>query len=154
MRSGMDGAEMGWELSTAVVLFHEAVARRLGLSAVDHKALGVISRTGPLPAGALAARLGMNASAVTALVDRLERAGHVRRVPDPGDRRRVLVEAAPGRRPDLAGVFAELGTEMNAFMTRYDEHELAAIADYLTRTIAVLRAQTERLAEEPQVSDE
>jgi hypothetical protein len=64
------------------------------------------------------------------------------------------IPAAPGHRPDLAGVFAELGKEMNAFMTRYDEHELAAIADYLTRTIAVLRAQTERLAGEPQVSDE
>jgi DNA-binding transcriptional ArsR family regulator len=141
----MDGASMGRELSTAVVLFHEAVARRLGLSAVDHKALGVITRSGGLPAGALAAELGMNASAVTALISRLERAGYARRVPDPGDRRRVLVEADPGNRPDLGGIFADLGREMNAFMTRYDERELAAIADYVTRTIQVLRAQTERL---------
>ncbi|MFD0591918.1 hypothetical protein ACFQZ4_04560 [Catellatospora coxensis] len=47
-------SDLGWELSTASVLFHEAVARRLGLTAVEHKALGMIVRGGPLPAGALA----------------------------------------------------------------------------------------------------
>ncbi|MEU4574410.1 MarR family winged helix-turn-helix transcriptional regulator [Nonomuraea sp. ATR24] len=141
----MDGARMGWELSTAVVLFHEAVARKLGLSAVDHKALGVITRSGGLTAGALAGELGMNASAVTALVGRLERAGYARRVADPADRRRVLVEADPGNRPDLAGIFADLGADMNAFMSRYDARELATIADYVTRTVEVLRKRTEAL---------
>ncbi|GAA3168143.1 MarR family transcriptional regulator [Planomonospora alba] len=143
-----DGAELGWELSTAIVLFHEAVARRLGLSAADHKALGLVTRNGPLPAGALAAELGIGASAATALVDRLERAGYVRRVPDPADRRRVLVSAETGHRPDLGAVFADLGREMTALMGRYDERELAAIVDYLTGAIAILRAQTARLAED------
>ncbi|MER5645299.1 MarR family transcriptional regulator [Streptosporangium sp. NPDC002524] len=142
----MNGDELGRELSTAVVLFHEAVARRLGLSAVDHKALGFVTGNGPLPAGALAAELGLGASAITALVDRLERAGYVRRVPDPGDRRRVLVSAVTGSTPDLGGIFADLGREMGAFMTKYDERELAAILDYVTNTIAVLKAQTARLA--------
>ncbi|MFI6512247.1 MarR family winged helix-turn-helix transcriptional regulator [Streptosporangium sp. NPDC050855] len=142
----MDGAELGWELSTAVVIFHEAVARRLGLSAIDHKALGVVTRKGPLPAGALAAELGFGASAITALVDRLERAGYVRRVPDPADRRRVLVTATSGRTPDLGAIFAGLGREMGAFMAEYDERELALIHDYVTRTIAVLKDQTARLS--------
>ncbi|GLW05403.1 putative HTH-type transcriptional regulator YcgE [Microtetraspora sp. NBRC 13810] len=142
----MDGAELGWELSTAVVLFHEAVARRLGLSAVDHKALGLITRRGPLPAGALAAELGIGASAVTALVDRLARAGYVRRVTDPGDRRRVLVSADTGHVPDLSDIFAALGRDMSAFMADYDEREIAAITDYVTRTVAVLKAHTARLA--------
>ncbi|RJL24819.1 MarR family winged helix-turn-helix transcriptional regulator [Bailinhaonella thermotolerans] len=139
----MDDTDLGWELSTAVVLFHEAVARRLGLSAVDHKALGVITRRGPLTAGALAAELGMNASAVTALVDRLERAGHARRAPDPADRRRVLVH--PAGTPALGDVFAALTREMTAMMSKYDERETAAILDYIRNTIAVLRAQTAAL---------
>lgn len=141
----MDGAELGWELSTAVVLFHEAVARRLGLNAVDHKALGVVVRKGPLPAGALAAQLGMGPSAVTGLVDRLERAGYVRRTPDPADRRRVLISADAARTPDLGAIFAELGREMAAFIAKYDDHERTVILDYLSKTIAALRAQTRRL---------
>jgi hypothetical protein len=34
---------------------------------------------------------------------------------------------------------------MNALTTRYDEKEMLAIADYLTRTIDILREQTRRL---------
>jgi DNA-binding Lrp family transcriptional regulator len=142
------GADLGWELSTAVVLFHEAIARRLGLSAAEHKALGLIVRTGPLPIGALAKPLGVRVSAVTGIVDRLERAGYVRREPDPSDRRRVLVAADPARVPDLTGIFAALGRDMWAFMSRYDERELAAVIDYIQNTIRVLREHTARLSED------
>jgi hypothetical protein len=135
--------DLGWQLSTAVVLFHEAVGRRLGLSAADHKALGLIARQGPMPAGALAAQLGVGASAVTGVVDRLVAAGHARRTADPADRRRVLIEAD---RPDLGDVFADLGREMAAVMAKYDERELAAILDYVASTVEVLKEQTRRLA--------
>lgn len=138
-------ADLGWELSTAVVMFHEAIARRLGLNAAEHKALGLIMRSGPLPTGALAPQLGVRASAVTGIIDRLERAGYVQRQADPADRRRVLVAANPARTPDLTGIFAELGREMGAFMSRYDEREMAAVVDYINNTIRVLKAQTERL---------
>lgn len=143
-----DGVDLGWELSTAVVLFHEAIGRRLGLSAAEHKALGLIVRTGPLPIGALAAPLGVRVSAVTGIIDRLERAGYVRREPDPADRRRVLVAADPTRVPDLTGVFADLGRDMSAFMSRYDERELTAVVDYIQNTIRVLQAHTARLSED------
>ncbi len=141
----MEDMDYGWELSTAVVLFHEAVARRLGLSAADHKALGYIAREGPLPIGALATAMSFRPSAATAMVDRLERAGYVRRVPDPGDRRRVLIEADPGRRPDLAAVFADLTADMESFIQRYDDRERAVITDFVTHTVEVLKRQTARL---------
>jgi DNA-binding MarR family transcriptional regulator len=144
--AGADAGKLGWELSTAVVLFHEAIAQRLGLSAVDHKALGLITRAGPLTAGELAAETGLSPGAVTGLVDRLERAGYVRRQRDPADRRRVLVAAEPDRRPDLTEIFTELSAAMNAVVARYDEREAQAIRDYLVRTIAVLREQTRRLS--------
>ncbi|BCJ68478.1 MarR family winged helix-turn-helix transcriptional regulator [Polymorphospora rubra] len=144
---GENPTDLGWELSTAIVLFHEAIARRLGLNAAEHKALGMIIRAGPLPTGALAPLLGVGASAVTGIVDRLERAGYVRREPDPADRRRILVAADPTRAPDLTDIFADLGREMGAFMSRYDEREMAAVVDYVTNTIRVLKTRTARLAE-------
>lgn len=141
----MDAIELGWELSTAVVFLHEAIADRLGLNAVDHKALGVVVRNGPLPAGVLATRLGMGASAVTGLVDRLERAGYVRRTSDPADRRRVLISPATEATPDLGGILTELGTEIGTFTTKYDEGERAIITDYLINMIAIFRIQARRL---------
>ncbi|MFC7245653.1 MarR family winged helix-turn-helix transcriptional regulator [Catellatospora aurea] len=139
-------SDLGWELSTASVLFHEAVARRLGLTAVEHKALGMIVRGGPLPAGALAPQLSVGASAVTGIVDRLVRAGYVERRPDPEDRRRVLI-AATADRPDLSAIFADLTREMGTVVARYDAEQLATITDYLEHTIAVLRAQTAKLSD-------
>ncbi|SDT72386.1 MarR family winged helix-turn-helix transcriptional regulator [Actinoplanes derwentensis] len=138
--------DYGWELSTAVVLFHEAVAQRLGLSAAEHKALGVILRSGPMPIGALAPALGVGVTALTGIVDRLERAGYVQRRPDPADRRRTLLVADPAKRPDLGGIFADLTAAMGEFTSRYDEAQLAVITDYLDNTIRVLREQTTRLA--------
>ncbi|WP_328464512.1 MarR family transcriptional regulator [Actinoplanes sp. NBC_00393] len=141
--------DYGWELSTAIVLFHEAIARRLGLSAAEHKALGAILRGAPMPIGALAPELGVGVTALTAIVDRLERAGYVLRQPDPTDRRRVLLIANPDKSPDVGSIFADLGRSMGEFMGKYDEREMAVITDYLDNTIRVLREQIDKLAESP-----
>jgi DNA-binding MarR family transcriptional regulator len=137
--------DYGWELSTAVVLFHEAVARRLGLSAAEHKALGAILRSGPMPIGALAPELGVGVTALTGIVDRLEKAGYVLRQADPADRRRTLLVANPEKTPDLGGIFADLRQAMAEFQSRYDEREMAVITDYLDNTIRVLRDQVAKL---------
>jgi DNA-binding MarR family transcriptional regulator len=136
------GAALGRELSTAVVMFHEAVGAHLGVSAGDQRALTLIGREGPLSAGDLAEKTGLTPGAVTGMIDRLERAGLARREHDANDRRRVLVSATSGR-PD---VFGDLAAAMNEMAARYDEKELALIADYLTRTIDVLREQTRKLS--------
>jgi hypothetical protein len=67
-----------------------------------------------ITAGALAAHTGLTTGAITGVVDRLARAGYVRREPNRRDRRSVIVSrvpspavqrlgpgifAAPGRRP-------------------------------------------------------
>jgi DNA-binding MarR family transcriptional regulator len=140
-----DGGELGYRLSTAVVLFHEAIGHRLGLSAADHKALGIVASKGPLTAGALAQLTGLSPGAVTGLVDRLESGGHVRRTPDPTDRRRTLITAVDRPRSDLGGIFAALTADMNKLASRYDEKESAAINDFLRRTIDILTAHTRRL---------
>jgi DNA-binding Lrp family transcriptional regulator len=100
-----------------------------------------------MTAGELAQRTGLSPGAVTGLVDRLESAGHVRRTRDPADRRRVVIEpvSAPDR-PDLSGIFADLGAAMAGFTGDYDEHQSRAIEDYLVKTIAALREQTRRLS--------
>lgn len=141
----VDSGALGGELSTAIVLFHEAVARKLGLSAIDHKALGML-QGGPLTASRLAERLSMKPSAVTALVDRLVKAGYAERIADAADRRRVLVAAAGDSRELLAGIFGELSAAMGGFMSKYDEKENRAIVDWIHNTVAVLTDQTERLS--------
>ena len=136
-------ARLGRELSTAVVMFHEAVGAYLGVSAGDQRALTLIGGDGPMSAGELAEKTGLTPGAVTGMIDRLERAGLARREHDAADRRRVLVTATAGR-PD---VFAGLAAAMNTLTARYSEAELRVIADYITRTIDILREETRKLSE-------
>src|SRR6187399_25304 len=88
--------ELGREMSTLAVLRHARIAEKMGLSGTDHKALDLASRAGgPLTAGRIAQLTGLSTGAVTGVIDRLERAGLVRRVRDTEDRRKVLVEIIP-----------------------------------------------------------
>ncbi|TQM82845.1 DNA-binding MarR family transcriptional regulator [Saccharothrix saharensis] len=138
----MDGRDFGRELSTAVVAFHEAVGARLGVTAVDQRALALIAGKGPLTAGELAKEINLTPGAVTGVADRLERAGLVRREPDPGDRRRVVITAIPGA---FGRVFAGLSAAMDELSARYTPEEQQVIGDWVVRTIAVLKEQTRLL---------
>lgn len=140
-----EAADWGRRLSTAVVLYHEALGQQLGLRGVDHRALTLVHEHAPLTAGGLAQLTGLTPGAVTGLVDRLERAGHVRRVPDRNDRRRILIEPVGDGPAGLGPAFAELGAAMGQVMRRYDEQQLAAITDWVRATIEVLQEQTRRL---------
>ena len=87
--------QLGRELSTITVLFHSRVAEQMGLSGTDHKCLElVIQSPEPITAGRIAALSGLSTGAITGVIDRLEQRGFVRRVRDPHDRRKVLVEVA------------------------------------------------------------
>ncbi|WP_433267846.1 MarR family winged helix-turn-helix transcriptional regulator [Actinosynnema sp. CS-041913] len=81
------------EASTLTILFHSRVAEQMGLSPTDEKCLDLVVRAeDPITAGRIAELSGLSTGAVTGVIDRLEKAGYVRRVRDPHDRRKVLVE--------------------------------------------------------------
>lgn len=138
-------ARWGQRLSTAVVLFHEAVGELLGLSAADHRAFTLISAHAPLTGSELARLTGLTPGAITGMIDRLERGGHVRRTPDSTDRRRTLISPTRADSGTAHEAFTELDAAMGAMMARYDDEQLATIADYVSNTIEVLTEQTRRL---------
>jgi DNA-binding MarR family transcriptional regulator len=90
----------------------EAGVRALGVNRTDGRCLDLIQQAGRIGAGELAERAGLTTGAVTAVLDRLEAKDYVRRVPDPGDRRRVqleVTEAMQSRSWELWGPLAERG---------------------------------------------
>lgn len=141
------GDLLGQELSSAVIAFHDAIASDLGLSSTEWRCLRILSQTTAATAGRLAAETGLTTGAITGIVDRLERAGYVRREPNPKDRRSVLIR--PLRQQELldrvAPTFASLGGAMAKLASRYTTDQLAAISTYLKETVAILKEQTEKL---------
>lgn len=141
------GEIVGRELSTAIVMFHEAVGRKLGLSATERKILDVLTRTGPATAGQLAEHTGLTSGAITGVVDRLARGGYVRRDANPADRRSVIVSCRDSPRLDRLRpeIFSPLGQAITGLSAAYTQAELGAIASYLIGLTEILRAQTERI---------
>jgi predicted ArsR family transcriptional regulator len=144
---GQLGRLIGRELSTAVVLFHEAVGKRLGVSGTERKLLDVLDRLGPSTAGELATHTGLTTGAITGIVDRLVRAGYAQREPNPRDRRSVIVTLAASPALGRLGpeVFVPLGQAIAEFSAQYRPAELASIASYLAGLTDILREQTVRL---------
>src|SRR6187455_2495773 len=122
--------------------FGQTVAIRFGLSESDVEALEVLLDSGAATAGKLSEITGLTTGAVTRVIDRLEQSGYVRRVPDPADRRRVIVEVVPDRVADKGA--EEIG--------RYTDAQLALIADFLTKMEAVTREETASLRETPETA--
>ncbi|MER7417141.1 MarR family winged helix-turn-helix transcriptional regulator [Micromonospora peucetia] len=86
-------------LASALRHHQDVEIAELGLTPATARALHELDPDRPLPARDLAEGLGCDRSNVTALVDKLERAGLVERRTDPADRRqKTLVVTAPGRR--------------------------------------------------------
>lgn len=137
--------------STAAVLFHHAVAERLGLGPTDHKCLDLLRERGKLSGSDLAAITGLTSGAITGVVARLERAGYLHRKPDPHDGRKQILSPAMERVERIHDIFAPLRNDMIAFLESFDAHQLTAIAEFLARTtdsayhhMALHRAETLR----------
>ncbi len=133
--------------STAAVLFHHAVAERLGLGPTDHKCLDLLRERGAMAGADLAAITGLTSGAITGVVARLERAGYLRREPDPSDGRKQILHLALKHSP-IHEVIDPLRRDVAELLKDFDTHQLTAIAQFLTcttnliyRHAALLRAE-------------
>lgn len=96
-------------------------------------------------AGWLGESLGLTSGAVTAVVDRLERAGHLRRVRDKHDRRRVILENTPDGQRLVDQYFAPIRRQSREVMDQFTSAELDVVSRYLADTGAAMAAQRELL---------
>ena len=136
------------QLSAATIMFHQAVADRLGMNVTDHKCADILERNGPLTAGELAEHTGLTTGAITGVIDRLERAGFVRRAEDPGDRRRVIIEPYHMRMGQVIGpLFESMGRAAAELCDRYTTEELAVIRDFTARAQQMAIEEAHKLRE-------
>jgi Transcriptional regulators len=132
-------------LSTQTVFFHQAAAKYLGLNITDHKCLDIVLGMGRATAGQLAELTGLTTGAITSVINRLEKAGFVRRAKDPRDLRIVYVEPIYANLQPLGDIFGPLGEAMAGVFSRYSADELRLILDYHERAIQALAQVAERL---------
>ena len=136
---------LGRELSARTIIFHQAIAERLGLNATDHKCLDIARRAQAMTAGELAVLTGLTTGAITGVIDRLERAGFVSRVRDANDRRRVVIQPIAERARDITPLLESLDTAWTALCGRYSDRELALINRFMNDSILMLRGEAQNV---------
>lgn len=134
-------------------LFSQAVADRLGLASSDLECLDVLETEGRLTVGRLAELLGLTTGSTTRMIDRLEQAGYVRRIPDPADRRRVQVEAITEKMGPISALHDSLRDQAREALSEATDDELQTIATFLGKSVDLYRSEAARLRE-PASADE
>jgi DNA-binding MarR family transcriptional regulator len=133
--------------------FDNLAAERLGVNRTDLNCLDIIQRVGSLTAGELATQSGLTTGAVTAVVDRLERAGYVRRVRDDEDRRRVMVEVTPEFQQLAWEIWGPMKDDWDALMRRHTNDELEFLLGFMRESTEVGLRNIERLRDADRSSD-
>ena len=106
------------------VLFGQTVANVAGISGSDLECLDFLNLEGRVTAGRLAEVTGLTTGAITGVVDRLEKAGLVRRERDEADRRKVFVVVVPEAVARIGQFYLPMQQAMHKVWNGYSDEEL------------------------------
>ena len=131
------------------VLFQDAVARTGGLNGTDLQAVSLLMTQGPATPGELAERTGLSAGgAITAVIDRLEKAGYVSRRRDQADRRRVIVTADVDKVLEQVGpIYGRVGARWAAYLDTLTDEQIELANELFSRASQINREEIELLKE-------
>jgi DNA-binding MarR family transcriptional regulator len=122
-----------------------ALARSLKISETEAAALAHLASHGQLTPGELGGLLGLTSGGTTALIHRLEGAGHLERHPHPRDKRSTLLTASDSIVARAEEIYAPLVDDMDEISDRLPEDVRIAVGEYLTEIAVVSEQHAERL---------
>jgi DNA-binding MarR family transcriptional regulator len=121
----------------AAIFFNTQAADKIGLGLTDIQMMHMLQLYGASTPTRLAALTGLSSGGVTVALDRLEKAGYVRRKPHPEDRRSLLVTLIPGRLRKLAGMYEGVERETRRVLATLPQSDLEAVVRFYTALGAV-----------------
>ena len=139
-------------LGAAVVLFSSTVARRVGMNASDLECAQLLLRKGPMTAGRLSQASGLTTGAITGVVDRLEKAGWVKRIDDPKDRRRIIIQALPQNPQRITGLYDSYRQAILELLAKYNNKELVLILEFFHQLSLITMQEASSLRQKPSKS--
>jgi MarR family transcriptional regulator, organic hydroperoxide resistance regulator len=123
------------------ILQNQKIADAVGLHLTDTQCINVLELVGPTTPGNLARSTGLTTGGVTVMLDRLEKAGYVKREPNPQDRRSLLVRTNPRKLEKLHSYYGEINRRLGAYLEQTSEADLGTVVDFLAGMNS-LRAET------------
>lgn len=112
-----------------------------GLSRADVRALTLLAvADAPMSTGDLATGVRLSSGATTRLVDRLVASGHAERIPDPDDRRRVLVTHTEQAQRVAGSWFGPLAARLGDRLAGLTDEQARVVVEVVEGLVEDLRA--------------
>jgi MarR family transcriptional regulator, organic hydroperoxide resistance regulator len=115
------------------ILYNQQIADRVGLRLTDMQCINVLDLMGPSTPGELARSTGLTTGGVTVMLDRLEKAGYVKREPNPRDRRSVLVRLKPAKLKKVNAFYGGMYDRVAGLLDEAPESELRSVVNLLAK---------------------
>ena len=116
------------ESTNEIIFLNKALAASLCLNTTDFRCVNLLMRYGPVPAGKLAELTGLSTGAITSVVDRLEKAGYVKRLNNTKDRRTKIIKLVENKQ--LAKMQSNFFQNRVDLMESYSNQELEVIIHF------------------------
>lgn len=127
------------------VMFGQTVANVIGIANSDMECMDILNLEGRVTAGRLAEVTGLTTGAITGVVDRLERAGYVRRERDESDRRKVFISVVEEKAIEIMTFYVPMQEAMHRLWNSYTEDELRLLLRFASDSHKGLLEATEAL---------
>jgi DNA-binding MarR family transcriptional regulator len=118
------------KLTRSSLMLQYAVAEKMKLNATDAECIDFLMEMGPSTAGDLAKVTRLTTGAVTAVIDRLEKAGFVKRGNDPKDRRKVIISMISKKHEKTKKYYDTMAADVYELFSTYNEQKLKTLLQY------------------------
>lgn len=131
------------------ILFNQRIADQVGLHLTDMQCLNVLDLLGPVTPGKLAACTGLSTGGVTVMLDRLEKAGFIRRGPNPLDRRSLLIHIHAGKMRKVRPYYAKIDVRLKAFLDSMPLSDLESAVAFFSQMNAMHSTDLQKESRRP-----
>jgi DNA-binding MarR family transcriptional regulator len=132
------------KLTRSTLILQHVIAGNIGLHVTDAECIDFLKEMGPSTAGELAKATRLTTGAITNVIDRLEKAGFVKRIPDATDRRKVIVIILPKKSNRAKIYYDALAGDVQLLFAKYSAQQLKFL---ITHTRQLTNIYQERVKE-------
>jgi DNA-binding MarR family transcriptional regulator len=117
----------------STIFFNTRAAEKVGLGLTDMQMVHLLQLHGPSTPSRLAAWTGLSSGGITVALDRLEKAGYIRREPNPADRRSLLIKQVPVRMREVAAMYEGVERETRRLLATLPQGDLEAVVRFFEK---------------------
>lgn len=133
------------KLTRSSLMFQYAVAEKMKLNATDAECIDFLMEMGTSTAGDLAKATRLTTGAMTNVIDRLEKAGFVKRESDPTDRRKVLIRYVPKKHEKTKQYYDAMAADVYVLFSGYTESNLKFLSQHSEKLTEIFHSHAEKI---------